>query len=1351
MKRLRNIAIMLLIVLSIWIIGTKVLAIETTMQLNITETRPYTINSKYTVLRGTKDYTVFKIGEKLNGSFNFEKALYCLRSGIGFGDSETITDISSISDVLYSKKGNLKTNATEIIEYYKNDIRFENIDTTFDKEIDGESYSFTPYNAILWIADNIYLPKDENAETMKKTLLSNVFPNLEEKYILLTDDDVDVVQQMALWYFSNYDTNGQDTSFSLADTVNLGNLLRIDGKEASSNVEESYNSYRANQINKLYKYFIEEAIKNSTKYGTENTRPANIQKTEISIKKTSPSMIKNGNFYVVGPFEIEKNTGNDLTTIDSIVLKDKKGIIIPEKNGTSTIFTVIKNSSDVSIYKESLKDAVGEGSFYIKIEAPLVKSYDLSNIELEIQYSHYETEATLWTASIEDQPVLLVERVKKQNNDSIKLEYFDLSLRKFITTVNGEKLIGEEDRTPQIDLSRLNTYDSLTNKIITTATYTHSKTSIEVEKGDKLIYTIRVYNEGNIEGKALEITDYLPEGLQFVENSAINNKYNWKISEDGKIITTDYLKDIEIKAYNPSLISEDETVWQKASDGEGGLYYADVEVECEVVATVGANDKSLRNIAEITKSSNTDRDSNPDNVNKDVYTPPVDNSSYQEDDDDYEDLILPGVTFDLSLRKFITKVNGEEVSISRVPQIDLSNLNKLNGSTRITTATYTHSKEPVVVRKGDIVTYKIRIYNESQIDGYALKVSDYLPEGLGLILDYKTNTDNYWKSADSSIAKTMPLVGDNGLYQKASDVKNLKVEDFYQKESLKDVNILIGDTEIYTEALKNQIIKAYDAEKTQANISSTDLWQKDKANDNGLYYREVEVACIVLADNMYQDEIINIAEVKDSIAVDENENVIVINDRDSTPNNVDIDNYNPPKENSTYQEDDDDYEVLILKYFDLALRKFITAVNDNNITTRIPEVTFDENGEIIYKHDKTPLEVTNGDLVTYTIRVYNEGTIAGYAEEIADDIPEGLTYIPENSINQEYKWKMYYYDENGAIVETEDISKATMIKTDYLSSADTNNILKEFNKDEMNTPDYKDVKVVFKIEENKMSEDNTLRIITNKAQITKDSDDDEDSIPNKWNEGEDDQDEEHVYVKYFDLSLLKWVTTTIVTVDDKTTTTETGFMPNQGKTEQTGEGIRLNSENEPIAKVEVDKKKIKSTQIKFVYNIKITNEGEIDGQASEITDYIPDGLEFYAEDNTTYGWVNSGDGKVTTRILDGVTLKAAKKDNEGNIITPADSQTIQIVFRWKNDIDNIGIKTNIAEITEDYNDKNSKDIDSTPNNITENYDEEQEDDDDYALVILSIKTGKGASYLGLTLVILMILASGIILIKKFVL
>ena len=54
-----------------------------------------------------------------------------------------------------------------------------------------------------------------------------------------------------------------------------------------------------------------------------------------------------------------------------------------------------------------------------------------------------------------------------------------------------------------------------------TAAYFHSKTPVTLKIGDTVTYTIRVYNEGYINGYAKEITDYLPSGLEFLEESQI--------------------------------------------------------------------------------------------------------------------------------------------------------------------------------------------------------------------------------------------------------------------------------------------------------------------------------------------------------------------------------------------------------------------------------------------------------------------------------------------------------------------------------------------------------------------------------------------------------------------------------------------------------------------------------------------------------------------------------------------------------------------------------------------------------------------------------------------------------------
>lgn len=116
-----------------------------------------------------------------------------------------------------------------------------------------------------------------------------------------------------------------------------------------------------------------------------------------------------------------------------------------------------------------------------------------------------------------------------------------------------------------------------------------------------------------------------------------------------------------------------------------------------------------------------------------------------------------------------------------------------------------------------------------------------------------------------------------------------------------------------------------------------------------------------------------------------------------------------------------------------------------------------------------------------------------------------------------------------------------------------------------------------------------------------------------------------------------------------------------------------------------------------------------------------------------YGLKN-GENKVTTRAL------------EGTLLRPGESATVEIIFTWKNDEENLGLKTNIAEISEDYNEKGAKDIDSTPDNQIP-----IEDDQDLALVILTIRTGAGATYIGITAISLIILAGGTYLIKRYVL
>jgi len=881
------------------------------------------------------------------------------------------------------------------------------------------------------------------------------------------------------------------------------------------------------------------------------------------------------------------------------------------------------------------------------------------------------------------------------------------------------------------------------------------------------------------------IIDYLPEGLIFdKEANAKFIEYKENYSQE-EISGKEYAYKIEGNKITILPILEEKICELKAFDNQT-LDSKSIDVKFRVDVEESNKDKILTNIATMAygaKGANiADRDSAAENFvvptneelirdlpgykgndsNKNILTDSEYHYLGREDDDDFEKIIIKGKEFDLSLRKYISSINGKDLKTSRVPQLDTSKLNTIDEATgkKITTATYIHPKDPVTVKKGDIVTYKIRIYNEGERDGYATKVTDYLPEGLGFLYTASGEINSDWFLSEE--VETTSLYGTDGIYKDEESVlkKDAYTKAFGENIDLSTIQVIQGSKnedgtrnmlpitaggtigEIKIKA--TDLIKAHVADTTD--VTEEDLWQQSiNSETDGLFYQELEISCIVLKENTYQGILKNVAEITAAEDSEGNEIINIGDDRDSEPNNVYSDQIHTPEtEVNGYtpgEQDDDDFEPLQLKTFDLALRKFITSIETNgkteNITSRIPNPKMGEDGNIVYEHSKEPVYVATNDVVIYTIRVYNEGTIAGYAEEITDDIPEGLEYLPDHNTNKQYNWIMI--DKEGKT--TEKVEEAVKITTDYLSEAKNKeeNLLKPFdsskaisNEEPLN-PDYRDVKVAFKVVEPNTSD----RIIINSAQISEDSDDDEDSMPDEWNDGEDDQDKEYIYVKYFDLSLLKWVTKTIVTVDGKTTITETGFEPNTGKTETTG--IRDNNEAEPIAKVELDRKKLDKTTVKFAYKIRVTNESEIAGYASEITDFIPEGLEFKEEDNKAYGWVKEGDNKVTTRAL------------ETKLLQPGESAEVEIVFTWKKDTNNLGLKTNIAEITEDYNENNSEDIDSVPDNKQDPYEKEQEDDDDFALVILSIKTGKGASYVVFITAMLTLLASGIYLVKKYVL
>ena len=324
------------------------------------------------------------------------------------------------------------------------------------------------------------------------------------------------------------------------------------------------------------------------------------------------------------------------------------------------------------------------------------------------------------------------------------------------------------------------------------------------------------------------------------------------------------------------------------------------------------------------------------------------------------------------------------------------------------------------------------------------------------------------------------------------------------------------------------------------------LTLKRKANntDNLAAYKSgnlsseiIEIECEVTAtpDTVNEKILTNVAWISEEF--DSESNITITNqngaDRDSEPstkpsvNKDNMENYsgNNNKEDlsdSTYyykgQQDDDDFEKLVLmpESFDLKLIKRIVAVNNQNVPERIKKVdvsklnTLDENGKLVttgdYTLNKVPVAVKKGDIVTYTFRIYNEGTIDGYASEITEDIPSGLQFLwseKEGSelandttltaeekeaieFNQKYLWGNFVYDD-----KKENIIQ---ISSDYLSKENEatvgENLITAFGSNDGTKTEkdihYKEISVKMKV----ISDNITGTTIRNEACISEDSDKD---------------------------------------------------------------------------------------------------------------------------------------------------------------------------------------------------------------------------------------------------------------------
>ena len=166
-----------------------------------------------------------------------------------------------------------------------------------------------------------------------------------------------------------------------------------------------------------------------------------------------------------------------------------------------------------------------------------------------------------------------------------------------------------------------------------------------------------------------------------------------------------------------------------------------------------------------------------------------------------------------------------------------------------------------------------------------------------------------------------------------------------------------------------------------------------------------------------------------------------------------------------------------------------------------------------------------------------------------------------------------------------------------------------------------------------------------------------------------------------------------------------------------------NYTNKNFAKVDLVAKYMNNTNVIVTYKFIITNNGDVTGYVDKLIDNLPSGLEFNSELNKD--WYKGSDGNLYTTSLTGIAIE------------PGKTSEVELILTKKTTEDTTGTFSNNAELAEISN------VEA----IEEKQDAKQNDKSSADMVI-SIKTGSVAMYLGITIGCIAIIGAGAYVIKK---
>ena len=921
-----------------------------------------------------------------------------------------------------------------------------------------------------------------------------------------------------------------------------------------------------------------------------------------------------------------------------------------------------------------------------------------------IEYTIKEVEVEGYTAEITENAEVQEGKGYTITNTHIVERAFDLSLRKYITEVNGTPV---DTRTPNIDESTLENG--------TTATYKHRKDPVEVKTNDIVTYNITIYNEGEKAGRATEVVDQLPQGLEFIEVVGGNfEEREYNIETNTLYLTRKADNEENLPAYE-----------------KGNLSSETIEITCRVVETAEESDKVLTNIAwiaeemdeegkVITDEVGADRDSEPETITTqtkdqlvttdDGYTGNENNNEKvledsnnyfegQQDDDDFEKVVIKAVTSVEVTKEWNDNDDQDGIQPDEI-QVELLKNNEATGNVitiKEAEGWVGRFENLPVNENGTAIEYSVREINVPT--GYEANVNETENNQFTV-----TNTHIVEKEFDLSLRKFIAAVSKDEIIEDADILKN---EDGtgYEREPIVDtskLNMVDEEGKTITTAIYNHSKEPIKVKKNDIIVYMLRVYNEGEEDGYATEIKDHLPSYLEFVEGEYNEKYgWEVSEDGRTVTTRYLENSLIA------------------------KPEVDESGKYVLSYVQVPIMCRVSeSANTNENITNIADITEyqDENKEPVIDRDSEEdnVELPNDEeLPNYKEEESNEEYVPGQEDD--DDFEK--VFVEE--LTGEYQVQLEKVDENGNIITAETGFSWTLpgqgeqtgttaegrlnLGTVQITDPNTTDTIQIT---ETSAPaGYTPLVGSLTVEVTK-GEDNESYVATG-AQITAGGVEGSEvtlngnvitiRVPNRPQE--------------FDLALRKWVTEAIVIENGQETVTQTGHTAEM--------------DPEPVVKVELYRKNINDVTVKFRYSIRITNEGDIAGYAKEITDYVPAGLRFLAEDNP--GWTDEGNNIISTRLL------------ENTLLQPGESAEVEVVLTWINGEDNMGQMTNIAEISEDYNDKGVPDRDSTPDNQRSG-----EDDIDDAPVLLSIETGQARIYFVLGFTVLGTLAGGLVFIKKFV-